>query len=55
MPKRMGCKSLVQMHIVMQSEVTRGIKFSHENWYNHKQQISKSRIFLIKRIWQFVK
>lgn len=24
MPKRMGCRSLVQMHIVMQSEVTRG-------------------------------
>lgn len=24
MPKRMGCKQLVQMHIVMQSEVTRG-------------------------------
>lgn len=24
MAKRMGCRSLVQMHIVMQSEVTRG-------------------------------
>lgn len=24
MTKRMGCRSLVQMHIVMQSEVTRG-------------------------------
>lgn len=24
MPKRMGCKSVVQMHIIMQSEVKRG-------------------------------
>lgn len=34
MPKRMGCKSLVQMHIVLNAKWSDKRKFSHENWYN---------------------